>query len=176
MSDLEGPGNPPRSPSPASERYRVFTPELDTVAYDPLDPPKRYHTGVFVETDRKNRSGALFHVTGDVIAGSGMRFDFRDGYAPGASKHFHRTTEIGWIHKADYPRIHDILKALPKPTKQQGIDFWSKDPLKRNKLTWTKENGDLYGPGEERRPIMKCNEWTHELAIPKLQQEGILHR
>ncbi|KAJ5981130.1 hypothetical protein N7481_008428 [Penicillium waksmanii] len=169
---------PRTTPAPHGHRgdewYKVFVPEFDTVAYDPLDPPKRYHTGIFVETDTETLRGALFHVTGDIIANSGMRFEVRDNYVPGASRYFHRTTEIGWIRKADYPRIRGILEALPKPTKQQGIDFWSKDPAKRNKLTWTKQNGDLYGPGEQRRPIMKCNEWTHQLAIPKLRGERIL--
>lgn len=168
MSDKKEPGSP--------ERYMVFTPELDTVSPDPLDPPKRYHTGVFVQTDAEMGEGDLFHVTGDIIAARGMRFEVKDGYNPGASQHFHKTTQIGWIHKADYPKLKPILEALPRPTKQQGIDFWSKDPEKRHKVTWTKENGELYGPGEQRRPIMKCNEWTHEVAVPKLRQEGILHR
>ena len=157
------------------EWYKVSTPEFDTVAYDPLDPPKRYHTGVFVETDSEALQGTLFHVTGDIIAQRGMRFEVRENCIPTASKHFHRATQIGWIRKADYPRIRGILEALPTPTKQQGIDFWSEDPAKRNKLTWTKQNGELYGPGEPRRPIVKCNEWTHQLAIPVLRQEGILH-
>ncbi|KGO73505.1 hypothetical protein PITC_044240 [Penicillium italicum] len=175
MLDKKGSRNQQCSPLPAPERCKVFTPEFDTVAHDPLDPPKRYHTGIFIETDPGTLRGELFHVTGDIIAGSGMRFEVKDSYVPGASRHFLRTTEIGWIHKADYPRIKDILGALPKPTKQQGIDFWSKDPAKRNKLTWTKQDGELYGPDEQRRPIMKCNEWTHQLAIPKLRHEGILH-
>ncbi|KAI3228007.1 hypothetical protein DTO012A7_6590 [Penicillium roqueforti] len=147
---------------PASERYRVFTPEFDTAAPDPLDPAKRYHTGVFIQTDPDIFEGDLFHVTGDIIAAKGMYFDVKESYTPGASAHFHRTTEIGWIYKVDFPRIRGILEALPTPTKQQGIDFWSHDPSKRNKITWTKENGELYGPGEQRRPIIKCNEWTHQ--------------
>jgi hypothetical protein len=72
--------------------------------------------------------------------------------------------------------VKEILEALPRPTKQQGLDFWSKDPAQRNKMTWTKQNGDIYAPDEPRRPIVKCNEWTHQLAIPKLQDEGILHQ
>ncbi|PLB48829.1 hypothetical protein P170DRAFT_356380 [Aspergillus steynii IBT 23096] len=166
---------PPPGTHGADEWYKVSTPEFDTVAYDPLDPPKRYHTGIFVELDAEALEGDLFHVTGDVIAASGMRFEVKENYVPGASRFFHRSTDIGWIRKVDYPRIRGILQALPRPTKQQGLDFWSKDPAKRNKLTWTKQNGDLYGPGEERRPIIKCNEWTHDLAIPKLRSEGILH-
>ncbi|KAJ9266340.1 hypothetical protein DTO212C5_6427 [Paecilomyces variotii] len=169
---------PTATPAPSAHREewcKVSTPEFDTVAYDPLDPPKRYHTGVFVEINPETLEGDLYHVTGDIIAYSGMRFEVRQNFVPGASRFFYRTTHIGWIRKADYPRIRGILEALPRPTKQQGIDFWSHDPARRNKLTWTKQNGDLYGPGEQRRPIMKCNEWTHQLAIPKLRSEGILH-
>ncbi|KAH8424190.1 uncharacterized protein LDX57_001945 [Aspergillus melleus] len=173
--------NSKESPAPAIAPhgeeiwYKVSTPEYDTVAHDPLDPPKRYHTGIFVETDPETSKGTQFHVTGDIIAASGMRFEVKNNYVPGETKYFHGTTDIGWIRKADYPRIRPILEALPRPTKQQGIDFWSKDPRRRNKLTWTKENEEVYGPAEQRRPVMKCNEWTHQLAIPKLRQEGILH-
>lgn len=106
-----------------------------------------------------------------------MWFEVKDNYSPGADRGFYKTTVIGWVRKADYPRIKGILEALPTPTKQQGIDFWSKgDPGKWNKLVWTKENGDLYGPGEQRRPVMKCNEWTHQIAIPELQDKGTLRK
>ena len=101
----------------ASEHYKVFTPELDTVAYDPLDPPKRYHTGIFVQKDPKAFEGDLFHVTGDIIARSGMHFEVKENYVPGASRQFHKTTEIGWIHKAEFPKIRGVLEALPTPTK-----------------------------------------------------------
>ncbi|KAJ5158732.1 Transcription factor [Penicillium coprophilum] len=103
----------------------------------------------------ENQQGVFFNVTGDIIAQSGMRFEVKDDYIPTTAEYFYRTTEIGWIRKADFPRIRDILEALPRPTKQQGLDFWSMDPAKRNKLTWTKQNGELYGPGEQRRPIIK---------------------
>lgn len=63
-----------------------------------------------------------------------MRFEVKDNYIPGAEKYFHKTTEIGWIFKCDYARLKDILEALLSSTKQQGIDFWSKDPAQRNKL------------------------------------------
>ncbi|KAJ5767629.1 hypothetical protein N7533_000212 [Penicillium manginii] len=176
MPDKQGSLGGQLCPHPTPERYKVFTPEFDTVSHDPLDIPKRYHTGIFVETDPESQRGELFNVTGDIIANSGMRFEVKESYVPGADRYFHRTTQIGWIHKTDYPIVKEILEALPRPTKQQGLDFWSKDPAQRNKMTWTKQNGDIYAPDEPRRPIVKCNEWTHQLAIPKLQDEGILHQ
>lgn len=146
MSREKGSCSPQCRPLTVSERYQVFTPEFDTVSYDPLNPPKRYHTGIFVETDPEILEGDLFNVTSDVIASSGMRFEVKESYVPSTETYFYRTTEIGWIHKADYSRVNDILEALPRPNKQQGIDFRSKDPAQRNKLTWTKQNGDFFGP------------------------------
>jgi hypothetical protein len=52
--------------------YKVYKPELDSVAPDPLDPVKRYHDGVFVESIPSTEQGTLFHVTGDIISASGM--------------------------------------------------------------------------------------------------------
>lgn len=157
--------------------YRVFKPELDTAAHDPLDPVKRYHEGVFVETDPKSSRGKLFHVTGDVIAASGMRYEERDNYAPAESRHLHRYTQIGWVLQDDYysGRISAILRALPRPTKQQGINFWEANPVTgRHDIIWTKEDGEPYRPGEERRPIFKCNEWTNQYAIPALRNAEVL--
>ncbi|KAL4779242.1 hypothetical protein BJX76DRAFT_365454 [Aspergillus varians] len=167
----------PQQTEEQQEWYRVFIPELDTVAFDPLDPDKRYHVGVFVESNPDYKEGRLFHVTGDVIAASGMRYEERDGYIPADSVHLHAYTQIGWVLQADYHsgRISNILRALPRPTKQQGINFWETDPVTgRHEIIWTKENGERYGPGEQRRPVFKCNEWTHQYAIPKLRDEGVL--
>lgn len=159
------------------EYYRVLRPELDTVAHDPLDPDKRYHEGVFVETDQANKAGTLFHVTGDVIAAGGMRYEERDDFVLGPATYLHRYTQLGCVLKADYHsgKISTILRTLPVPTKQQGINFWEKDPVTgRHEIIWTKENGERYGPGEQRRPILKCNEWMDLYAIPALCDAGLL--
>ncbi|KAL5343487.1 hypothetical protein BJX70DRAFT_170580 [Aspergillus crustosus] len=151
--------------------------QFDRVAHDPLDPAKRYHVGIFVEKSRARQLGSLFHVTGDVIAASGMRYEERLDCVPTASKTLHNITEIGRVHRDDYysGRIYRVLAALPTPTKQQGINFWEPDPVtRRHEIIWTKENGERYGPGEQRRPVFKCNEWTHEYAVPTLRNEGIL--
>ncbi|KAL3462787.1 hypothetical protein BJX64DRAFT_136657 [Aspergillus heterothallicus] len=160
-----------------NEWCAVYNPSFDTVAFDPLDPRKRYHEGVFVELDPKTRSGTLFHVTGDVIAPSGMRYEEKTDYAAQNSIHLYTCPQIGWARRADFDsgRISSVLSTLPTPTKQQGLNFWGTSRLEGyTEYIWTKENGDPYGPGEERRPIMKCNEWTHQLAIPALINAGIL--
>ncbi|KAL2841158.1 hypothetical protein BJY01DRAFT_217892 [Aspergillus pseudoustus] len=156
----------------------VYNPSYDIVAHDPLDPAKRYHEGIFVQLDPETRDGTMFHVTGDVIAPRGMKYEEDENYAGPHLNHLHQNPQIGWVRRADYDsgRFSSILSALPTPTKQQGLDFWGPSRLLGyTEYIWTKENGDPYGPGEQRRPVMKCNEWTHQLAIPALLDAGILH-
>ncbi|KAK2803432.1 hypothetical protein FQN51_003539 [Onygenales sp. PD_10] len=160
--------------------YPVSTPEFDSVAFDPLDPAKRYHEGVFIELDAATEKGTLFHVTGDIISANGMYYEERKDYAPSLSQHLFRTTHIGWVRQADIHsgKISAILRGLPTPTKQQGLDFWSKEKnpvTKHTDIIWTRQDGERYGPGEQRRPVFKCNEWTHQHAIPALRAAGILH-
>ncbi|EPS33418.1 hypothetical protein PDE_08380 [Penicillium oxalicum 114-2] len=149
----------------------VFNP-----SFDPLGPQKRYLKGIFVETDPQTQEGTMLHVTGDIITPSGMRFEVKEGYEAGSSIHLHSFPQIGWVPRADMQsrRIETVLRALPTPTKQV-LKFWGKGPESGyHDYIWTKKNGDPYGPGEQRRPIMKCNEWTHQLAIPTLINAGIL--
>ncbi|KAL3474391.1 hypothetical protein BJX99DRAFT_178167 [Aspergillus californicus] len=180
MSDHgSSPSQPQQKEQPQEqpEYYRVLIPELDTVAPDPLDPDKRYHVGIFVETNPEDDAGIMFHVTGDIIAASGMRYEERRGFTLDQSARLHKATHIGWVRKADceFGNIGTILRALPKPTKQQGINFWEADPVTGNhEIVWTKENGELYGPGEERRPVFKCNEWTSQYAVPALRNAELL--
>ena len=169
---------PPPSPYQQDHFYRVFTPETDTVALDPLDSAKRYHEGIFVEINPQSHEGTQFHVTGKIIAASGMRYEEKENFIPGVSDgaHLHKVTQVGWISKADFHgRVSSILRALPTPPKQQGLIFCEKDPVTgRYEIIWTKEDGERYGPDEQRRPVFKCNEWTHQYAIPALRNAGVL--
>ena len=176
--------SPQHTPSQQSQHqptqelsFRVFKPELDSVAHDPLDPTKRYHDGIFVETNHSLGTGTMFQVTGDVISQNGMRYEERVDYRPGSEAPLHRLTQIGVISKADFDAgvVGRILSGLPTPSKQQGLNFWEKDSKTgRHELIWTKENGEPYGPGETRRPTFKCNEWTSQYAIPALRNAGVL--
>ncbi|SMR50229.1 unnamed protein product [Zymoseptoria tritici ST99CH_3D1] len=137
--------------------YRAFRPELDSVAHDPLDPAKRYHDGVFVETDRTNGTGTMFHVTGDIIAQSGMRYEEKENWAPGQSARLHRITPIGFVLEddVDSDKISSVLRSLPTPTKQQGVNFWKRSSEPGAiEIIWTKEDGEPYGAGEGRRPCI----------------------
>ncbi|KAK2800969.1 hypothetical protein FQN50_007944 [Emmonsiellopsis sp. PD_5] len=160
--------------------YPVYRPEFDTAAFGALDPVKRYHEGVFVELDATTHKGTLFHVTGDIISANGMYYEERKDYAPSLSEHLFRNTQIGWVRKDDIHsgKITAILRGLPTPPRQQGLDFWDKekDPVtKQTKIIWMRQDGERYGPGEQRRPVFKCNEWIHQYAIPALRAAGVLH-
>lgn len=142
-----------------------------------MDPTKRYHDGIFIETDPTTGQGTLFNVTGDIIAASGMRYEVKESWMPGQDSPVHRITQLGWVRRADFDSgaVGEVLRCLPSPTRQQGINFWEVDAgTGRHELVWTKESGELYGPGEQRRPAFKCNEWTAEYAIPALRSSGIL--
>ncbi|GBF59831.1 hypothetical protein TMEN_2226 [Trichophyton mentagrophytes] len=159
------------------EWYRVYKPGLDTAAFDPLDPEKRYHEGILVETKPGYGKGTLFHVTGDIITASGMRYEEREFDREMESEYLHNFPQIGLVSRADFHsgKIGAILKELPRPTKQQGINFWEVDPTTgRHEIIWTRQDGERYGPDEQRRPIFKCNEWTRQYAIPALREAGVL--
>jgi hypothetical protein len=82
--------------SAQSDWCAVFNPSFDTAAFDPLDPPKRYHEGIFVEDNPITKDGIMFHVTGDIIAPSGMRFEMKEGYAAEVSAHLHSYPQGGF--------------------------------------------------------------------------------
>lgn len=119
----------------------------------------------------------MYQVTGDVISQSGMRYEEKPNYLPGSEAPLHRLTPIGVISEADFDRgvVSTILSSLPTPSKQQGINFWEKDPQTgRHELIWTREDGEPYGPSETRRPTFKCNEWTSQYAVPELRRANVL--
>lgn len=112
-----------------------------------------------------------------MIGANGMRYEERPNFTPGASARLHRMTQIRWVRKEDYDsgKFSTVLRALLTPTKQQGIDFWERNPVTgRHDIIWTKENGERYAPGEERRPTFKCNEWVNEHAIPALRNTQVV--
>lgn len=107
-----------------------------------------------------------------------MFYEERPDYAPSLSEHLHRTTQIGWVRQADFHsgRMAAILRGLPRPSRQQGLNFWAgTNPVTgQTDMIWMKQNGEPYGPDEQRRPIFKCNEWTVQHAIPALRAAGVL--
>lgn len=65
-----------------------------------------------------------------------------------------------------------VLLATPTPPKQKAFNIatMTTEPFKTlNPLTF-------YNPGEPRRPLMKCTEWTEQYAIPALLKAGLIQQ
>lgn len=134
-------------------------------------PWPRYHTTLFVPIE-KDGKGHLHHVTGDITSSNGMEYDkkFRD--APEESQTFFSKELLGYTDVQGYPGSWDrVLKRLPTPPQQKAFNMktMKNEPFKtRSPLTF-------YEPGEPRKPLWKCTEWTLEYAIPALKKEGLIH-
>ncbi|KAL4948483.1 hypothetical protein BDW69DRAFT_176375 [Aspergillus filifer] len=92
----------------------------------------------------------MFHVTGDVIAASGMRYGEKEDECPATSEYLHAYNAIVFVRKSDYHsgRISEILSGLPRPTKRQGINLWEVDSVtKRHEVIWTRADGEKYKEG-----------------------------
>lgn len=160
------------------EWCRVFKPEIDSESSDPLVPGKRYHDGVFVETDLEQGKGTFFHVVGEIYRPSGMKYKEDHDIKPEEIQSFLRKTPMGHVLKADFEsgRISEVLRALPVPTRQQGLNWWERDPVTgQHEFIWVQEDGERYADGVMRRPTFKCNEWTSRFAFPALINAGVLH-
>ncbi|KAI1920111.1 hypothetical protein LOY94_003386 [Ophidiomyces ophidiicola] len=110
-------------------------------------PSPRYHTTVVVLTDGDN-GGYVHHVTGDLVSANGMKITW--------NKH-----PQAW---------EDCLRKVPAPPRQKAFNpiTLKTEPFKTaNPLTF-------YEPGEPRRPLIKCTEWTLERAIPALRAAGLI--
>lgn len=68
----------------------------------------------------KTPDGTLFHVTGDIIGPSGMRYEEKTSYKAANSSHLRSYEQIGWVLPADFHsgNISNIL--ANQPTRQQG--------------------------------------------------------
>ncbi|KAL2862532.1 uncharacterized protein BJX67DRAFT_366190 [Aspergillus lucknowensis] len=137
---------------------------------DPDTPGPRYHTGIFVKTAEDG--GGVFHqVTGDITSVDGMQYTPTHEPAPEISESFHSVEKIGVTPVEKYPHEWErVLRGVPPPPQQKAFNvktmrtepFKTRDPLM------------FYGPGEMRKSLVKCTEWTLERAIPALRREGLL--
>ncbi|KAI1770155.1 hypothetical protein F4818DRAFT_434108 [Hypoxylon cercidicola] len=136
-----------------SNYYAVYKLRFNLAMQDPDVPGTRYHTVLFVETN-PDKSGRMYHVTGDIT--SGMTFDTKSYHNPELSQNLH-TKEF-------------ILATVPAPEKQKAFNIrtMKTEPFK----TW--DPLTFYEPGEQRRPLFKCTEWTEQRAIPALKQAGLI--
>lgn len=147
-------------------RYRVFKTQDGPIMSNPDIPGPRYHTVIFVET-QKDGSGFVHHVTGDLV--KGMEYQRRPGDLPELSETFYRKEYLGTVASESWPdSVNSVCQSLPTPPPQKAFNIatMKTEPIKLD--------GSFYKPGEVRKPLFKCTEWTVDFAIPALRQSNII--
>ena len=137
---------------------------------DPDLPEPRVHTTIFVKAG-PDGNGTIHEVTGDITSSEGMYYTRTLSEAPELSTEFHASLKLGVTLACKPPgEWQRILECVPTPPQQKAFNvktmkteqFKMKDPL------------TFYEPGELRRPLIKCTEWTMERAIPALKANGLI--
>lgn len=152
-----------------SDQYCVWRVRYKLAIQDPEMKGKRYHNAIFVETSKG--VGTLHHVTGDITSSGGMVYQSRGTQDPRKSNSFHSKDFLGYTDKRYYPSLWDaLLKSLPTPPQQKAFNI----ATLRTEQFKTKDPLTFYSPGETREPLVKCTEWTEQVAIPSLIQYGYI--
>lgn len=154
-----------------AQQYRVYSLKSTLSMLDPDLPQPRYHTAIFVETEA-NGSGYVHHVTGDITSFGGMSYEEQFSDLPEHSDTFHSKDLLGITDASTYPSLwDDLLQQFPPPPRQKAFNLKTMrtEPFK------TENPLIFYEPGESRRPLVKCTEWTLERAVPALRSAGLIH-
>lgn len=164
------------SPQSLSAQSTAQRSNVYKVRYGPVDPPDpdvpgvRYHNVIFVETD-EDGSGIIHHVTGDLV--DGMHYERKPSPRPedDDTRRFYDKEFLGTVLASSHPAAFDeVLRAQPPPPRQKRFN------AKTLRTELFKPDGGFYEPGEPRRPLVKCTEWTQQQAIPALLQSGTIER
>jgi hypothetical protein len=156
--------------------YPVHKVKYTLALGDPDMPPGRFHHAIFVE-DKKDGSGTIYHVTGDITSRHGMSYQSKKTKDPEESRTFHSRELLGYTRSDDHPaRWDSVLSTLPTPPQQKASN-----PKKQGRVEPFKQKlGDyeyiFYSPGEERQPLWKCTEWVEWYAIPALWEQGLIQQ
>ncbi|KKP07305.1 hypothetical protein THAR02_00629 [Trichoderma harzianum] len=148
--------------------YPVYKLKFTLAVQDPDMPQPRYHTVVFVETD-VDGGGTKFHVIGDIT--SSISYESTTFHIEENSQPLHSKELLGYTKTVNFKQEWDsILKSLPPPPKQKAFN------IETMKTETVKEWDPLtfYNPGEYRKPLIKCTEWTEKQAIPALLKAGLI--
>lgn len=152
--------------------YPVYKVKSNLAIQDPDMPQPRYHTIIFVETNFDGRrSGVKHHVTGDIVSGMHYETVHYDPNDPETSESIHSKELIGYTAISAYPHAwEEVLGRVPPPPKQKAFNIKTMrtEPVK----CW--DPLTFHEPRETRRQLMKCTEWTEQLAIPALERGGLL--
>lgn len=150
--------------------YRVYKVQFPLTMKDPdiTDPAPRYHNIIWVETV-PGKNGIKHHVTGDLV--KGMYYEGVAYHHPSNSKTKPAAFDcLGYTDKSPAEWDAFIKKNVPAPPPQKAFNTktMKTEPFKlANPLTF-------YAPGEPRKPLRKCTEWTNQDAIPKLKAAGYI--
>ncbi|KAF5575550.1 hypothetical protein FPANT_11293 [Fusarium pseudoanthophilum] len=156
------------------KNYSVYKVKSHMALPDPHMPPGRFHHAIFVAT-RKDGSGTLYHVTGDVTSTNGMSYESRESPDPAQLEGFYSKELLGYTGSDVHPEQWDeLLASLPTPPQQKASN-----PRKQGRVEPFKEKvADyeyvFYTDAEERKPLWKCTEWVEWHAIPALRKHGLI--
>jgi hypothetical protein len=127
----------------------------------------RYHNVIFVETN-PDGSGYIHHVTGDVVNENGMSYQRKEGKRPDQSDSYYAQQYLGWVCASTYP--DSCLQSLSTPPRQRRF---STNTMRYERC---RPDGSWYDINEEPPPLSKCTEWTENIAIPALLQQGLIQK
>ncbi|KAL9476111.1 hypothetical protein ACSS6W_005952 [Trichoderma asperelloides] len=151
--------------------FPVYKLKFTLAIQDPDMPSPRYHTVIFVQTNADGKGGGVkFHVTGDIVAG--MYYESKPYHNPDTSRTLFSKELIGYTKAANFLQQWDaVLGTLQAPPKQKAFNVktMKTEPVK----SWSPLT--FYQPGEKRKPLVKCTEWTEGQAIPTLIQRGLIN-
>ncbi|KAJ6019005.1 hypothetical protein N7522_001072 [Penicillium canescens] len=150
--------------------YEVYLARYNLAIQDPDMPGPRFHTTIFVKT-AADKSGILHHVTGDITSANGMVYIPQPRHSPEYSQSFHSLEKLGVTPMSKHPADWDrVLRSVPAPPQQKAFNIktMKTEPFK------TQSPLTFYEPGEPRRPLVKCTEWTLERALPALRANGLI--
>ncbi|KAJ5145913.1 uncharacterized protein N7515_000477 [Penicillium bovifimosum] len=144
--------------------YEVYLARYNLEIQNPDMQGPRYHTAIFVKT-AADKSGTLHHVTGDITSMNGMVYIPQPRQYPEYSQSFHSLEKLGVTPMFKHPADWGAYRRRPADgvQHQDNENRAIEDPA----LTF-------YEPGEPRRPLVKCTEWTLEGALPALQANGLI--
>ncbi|KAL1841226.1 hypothetical protein VTJ49DRAFT_7294 [Mycothermus thermophilus] len=159
------------SNSQAPRYYEVYLLRFELGRFtDPDMPAPRYHNLLFVRCN-PDGSGIKFHVTGDITSSTGMIYKSEAYHDFRYSRTLYDYKLLGYTPSYNFHARWDaVLNATEKPPQQKAFNIatMKTEPFKTlHPLTF-------YQPGEQRRPLWKCTEWTNYKAIPALKAAGLI--
>lgn len=153
-----------------SQQQRVFLIRSNLAIQDPDVPSPRWHTTLFVETE-KDGAGYIHEVNGDITSPQGMKYFPSFQSAQETPETFFSKELLGFTASPHLDSWIALLDSVPAPHQQKAFNLakMRTEPFK------TLVPLTFYELGEERKPLIKCTEWTLDRAIPALKEAGLIN-